>query len=241
MKRIVFPFLGMLMLVTSGCIKKGDNIGAFTDEPAIVRFNYDFFLPTLVTRWGAFVAPELQSKFFTEINEGDLLWTHFEVNYDQQSSTEYLVVSGLQYGKIDQEGWPSATPGGESVTGDFNVPIEGMILYTRIENYLFFLFGHMAPTGQKFTYEMTYDPEPADTKVLYLRAKKTGEESTKTKELFPVPFAFYMGSFFSEYKGADNKVNVSFRFKIEDDEAGNEQYYLYMDQYGRSIFSFEVE
>jgi len=243
MKRIIFPFLGMFMLVLSSCIKTGDSYQTFQEVPAIVGLS-NTFQPLLITQWETFIAPDLQDKIFNEIMEGDLLLIWFTVNYNKQpSAAEHVVVSDLQYIKIGR-GSPYATPGGESMTGDYNTPIEEMYMFNRfnkVGDYLLFVFGHTALIDQKFTYEMTYDPDNQnDIKVLYLRAKKVGEGS-KTESSFLYPFAFNMSYFFNENKGANNMVKISFKFKGVDSE-GNHKDKDYFDPYdGRSIFEFPVE
>ena len=91
MKKIIFPFLAVCILVLSSCMKKGENIESYGDEPAIVGLT-DLFKPLLITRWGTFVAPELQDKIWIDVMEGDLLWTYFKINYDQQPSKDYTIV-----------------------------------------------------------------------------------------------------------------------------------------------------
>ena len=126
MKKIIFPFLGICMFVLSGCFKTGPNVNYYSEEPAIVGLS-DSFQPTLITQFGTFIAPDLQSKIFSDVMEGDALLTQFSVNLDQQPYT----ASDLEYFKIEKE-YPRATTGGESSSDDYNFPIENMGLYGRV-------------------------------------------------------------------------------------------------------------
>ena len=239
MKRIIFPFLGMFMLMLSSCLKKGDNFQSFGEEPAIVEFSLDLFQPVLSSRWGILVAPELQDKFYTELYEGDVLWTWFTINYDQQPSTEYTVASNVSYFKFEK-GWSQATTNGESTTGDFDLPIEDMGVYNLFKNVMFLEFIHKAPKDQKFTYEMTYHPEKTgEISVVYIRAKKVGQ-SSENETTVGYLYTFNMYSFFMQHKTSDNMVKFMIKFKTGEDDEGNDQYRDYVDN-GRTVFEFPVE
>ena len=209
-KRVIFSFLVTIMLSLSGCFESGENIQTFELVPAVVGYSSQLFQPTIITPFGTFIAPELQKDYFVELMEGDAILTSFYINYDQQSSTEYIVASNVLYSKVEK-GWPQSTNEGQS-TGDYDVPIENMVLYGGIENIWFFVFRHTASSNQKFAYEMTYDSNVTDDiPVVYIRARKDGQGGSENTTTFDFPYAFNMNYFFTAFKDASNKV----KFKIK--------------------------
>jgi len=225
MKKIVSPLVGILMFGLSGCIKPGNNVECLDLMPAIAGFSFDAFQPTLTIQGLNYIAPDLMSDFFTVVNEGDVLIVSFCIDYSQQPYECCYMVSDLIYDKIDKE-WPSSTTGGESVTGDFNLPIESITLYGLEQNIMFFIFSHRAPRDQKISYEMTYDRDKTENPVLYIRAKKIGDSSSSETDIRNI-CAFDMYSFFSYFKDSSNKVSFEIQFKTGVDEDGKDKYERY--------------
>ena len=242
MKRVVFPFLCMVMLGVTGCMKPGDNIQCYNDGmPAIVEVSYDNIqpLPLIIVPGDEYIyAPELSDHLYTDIMEGDAIWTSFCINRTQPSGYQYEIASDLAYMKVGQ-GYSQGTPNGESIASDFNSSINSMEIATLIKNNLFFIFVHKAPEDQKFTYEMTYSPT-ANPPVLYIRAKKDGSGSKAEKE-FMYPYAFNMYSFFSHYKDGSNKVSFSIQYQTGVDADGNAVYKTYEDQRGNTTIEITVK
>ena len=243
MKRIVFPFLGVIMLVFSGCMKKGDNIECYQDVPipAIVDFDFSSFQPLLITPFSRdFIAPELADKIFTEINEGDALIVYFCIDYNQQPYADYYMVYNLQY-VILEKSWPYATAGGESTTDDFNYPVEGLDIIGLERDVMFFAFYHKAHQEQKFTYEMTYDrANTAEIPILYIRAKKSGENLSGNINV-GYPYAFNMYSFFNEFKDSENWIRFEIHYKTGVDDDGNDIYERYSHPSMGFTMNFKVE
>lgn len=223
MKKIVFPFMSIIMLGLSGCFNGGDNISTFPVAPAIVDFYSAILQPKIITYYGTFFAPELQKAMFTDLDDGDAIYTYFSVNYDQQpSSAEHYTVSEMQWIKVGRA-YPAATPGGESTDDDFDVSIKDMKCAWMYDNIVFFEFEHTAPIDQKFTYEMTYDSD--DPSVVYFRAKKNGT-GTQTTSTLIYPYTFDMRFF---PKDADNKLNFYIKYQVVDEE-GNVEYKDWSDK-----------
>ena len=215
-----------------------DNIQCFATTPAVVGFDNDTSLPTIKTAYGVFFAPELQGEM-SNLFEGDAILASFCINYNQQPSGKYPVVSDLQFLKVEV-GFPIATQGGESETGDFDYPIKNMDVVGLFENVLFFAFQHKAPIDQKFIYEMTFDDIETDIPVLYIRAKKDVIEVSGSERDVVYPFAFNMFDFFMEYKNADNKVKFMIKYKTGEDVDGNEIFRFFVNVSGNNTFEISV-
>ena len=230
MKRIVFPLFVVVMFGLSSCMKPGDNIQEYQYIPAIVEFSFDLFQNTLKTPLplGPIVSSQIQNA--TDLGEGDAIITSFTVNHDQQASAEYTTAYNIGYDKINRA-IPEATTGGESMTGDFDLPIEALYIYGWVGYNWFFGFGHKDVTNQdSFVYEMTYD---SDMPVVYLRAKKSSAGVAAC--------AFNLYSFFMTHKNVDNIVEFTIQHKIGVDEDGNDEYRLFTDDYGQSVIKISVE
>ena len=220
MNKIVLSFTGVFMLMLTGC-NTGENIQNFPAMPAIVDFYSSMLQPKIITPYGVYSAPILQSAMFTELDDGDAIWTMFSVNYDQQPSTsEHYMVSEMQWFKVEKA-YPTATPGGEGAGVDFNLPIESMEATWRVEDVIFFIFIH-APSDQKYTYEMTYDSE--NPEVVFIRAKNEGAGS-RPSESSGYPYVFDMHHYFTSFPHySENLGDITFRYKTGVDEEGKDVY-----------------
>ena len=248
MKKIVFPFLGMVMLGLSSCVKPGDNIICYTDYgmPAIVGDPYDqyppvpiIFTPGEKPGGEPVVVPELMNEIFEEFWGGEAIWTYFCINYDQPSSYEYPTAYDFQYVKIEK-GYPQGTTGGASNSNDYNFPIDNMEMQGFIKNVIFIVLVHKAPEDQKFIYEMTFDKDvnKEDTKILTIRAKKNGE-GTKGERNIGYIYAFDLRNML--YYSTEKTVNISFQFKTGVDKDGNDEYKLFTNKSGNTVFPFPIE
>ena len=182
MKKLVFPFLGIWMLGFSGCMKTSDNIVSFTYEPAIVVSDAFSSQPMIETRHGKFLAPELSDEsFFDEV----LLWTEFQINFDQQPYSNVYTVSNLTYQQIFSA-WAYPRAIDDMADGGFNDPIDYVHFdVKRLRKMVFIWFGHKAPKGQTYDYEMSFDPdETYAIRTLYVRAKKTNELTGNNIEVY---------------------------------------------------------
>ena len=234
MKKIVFPFLFVVMLGFSGCIKPGDNIQTFSTF-GIVELNWEIFQLTLKTPIGPVYASTLQTD--PDLSEHDAVAASFSINFDQQTSDKYYVTSDLQAVKVNRES-AEATPGGESMSGDFDLPIDDIGIWGNVGYTIFFEFAHKNATNQDtFLYEMTYDNEQTEgTPVVKIRAKKNSGGSKRAV------CAFDMYIFFWINRDDDNKVKFNIQYKTGVDEDGNDVYSYCKDNSGNVItFNAEVE
>jgi len=234
MKKIVFPFLFVLMFGFSGCIKPGERIEYYEFVPALVD-NVALFVPALKIPMDVFVtSQDLINKFGDDLFIGDAVIAFFQINHDMQTSTDYYTVSDLSYAKI-QKTWAQPRSGGESMTDEFDQPIDGMIIYGIVDYCWFWGFSHKN-TGEKdlFHYEMTYDPEQMGTPVVKIRAQK------KTNGA-PRACASDMSSFFWNYKDENNEVKFNVQFKTGVDNDGKDVYEYFRDYSGVVTFNAEVK
>ena len=240
-KRIIFSFLGTIILGLSGCFERGDNVMSYDLIPAIVGYSYQTFQPTLKTPGGTFLAPELQNNLFVDLMEGDAILTSFYINYNEETLSEYFTAYNVLYTKVDK-GWPQTTFEGES-TGNYDVPIESMSIYGGVEYLWFFVFRHTANYDQSFAYEMTYDEYSTDEiPTVYIRAKKYGQQGSATTSTFDYPYAFDMKYFIETHKDANNRIKFKIKYKTGVDDDGNDKYSDYIDsQFGGEIIDFQIE
>jgi len=237
MKKLVFPILGVLILGFSGCNKPGDNIQSL-ELPAIVGVSWETFQPTMITSMGTFVAPELQSLLYTELYEGDAIWAYFSVNYDQPTASGEYVAYDITPFKVET-GWAQPTAGGESMSGDYDIPIAELGVADLLQNRMFIVCQHTSmPADQKFLYEMTYDSDETSVPELCIRAKKDYTAGTGTVGTVNFPYAFNMYSFFMTYKDANNMVKFKMKYKIGVDDDGKDRYEYYLQG---TVFEIEVE
>jgi hypothetical protein len=227
MKKQFFPFVCMLMLGFSSCLDSHDNISYYSDMPALIGISYETLQPTVITSLGTFLAPELQEHLYTELYEGDAVWTYFNVNYDQPTASGAHIAYNLSLFKVDT-GWAQATVGGESAAGNFNIAIENMQAVDVVNNVVFFIFEHTTvPRDQAMVYELTYDIDATSEPEIYLRAKRDYKEGSESVGTLQHPFAFNMSSFFMKYKDANNMVKFKIKYRAGVDGVGNDRYNNY--------------
>jgi hypothetical protein len=233
MKKIIFLFCGLLMFGLSSCIKPGENT---QDIKAYGIFDNDIFIRIIRTSSiGPIYAAELQSV--TDLEIGDAVFVSFRINFDQQTSNDYWVVSDLQYEKLNLER-AIPTTGGESTTGDFDLPIETLRIFDNVGYYFFFGFNHKGiGEGDKFLYEMTYNGEKTeDTPELIIRARKSSEGSKYSE------CAFNLSYFLWDNRGSDNTVKFSIKYKAGVDNDGKDDYrYCTTNDGSVAIFSFTFD
>ena len=230
MKKLVFPFLVMVMLGWTGCMKPGDNIQDFQYVVAFVEFDFELglFQNVLKTASGTMASNEIQRA---DLYDGDALLAFFTVNFDQQVSDNYTLVYDFNYIKCSR-GVAEATPGGASVAGDFDLPIGAIDIFGGLDNSLFFGFRHKDISDKdNFIYEMTYD---VNEPVVYLRAKKNATGSKNTV------CAFNMYRFFSDHKNADNKVTFTIKYKTGVKDNGEDDYETFVFENGSPQITVEI-
>ena len=225
MKKIVFPFLGILMLGSSGCLDKGgDHAESYSNIPAVVQYDYTTRQPSLITSMGKVIVPELQKVLYSELDEDDAVLADFKIYDNLQTSTEYTIASDVKWIKISQVK-PYSSSGGKSVSGNFNFKIEemnviDMIFYDSYKTVMFMVFTHIAPGDQRFDYEMTYDPDE-NSDIVYIRAKERGQGKDQDTYVNYI-YAFDMRDYLMTLKGSgSDKIEFNLQYKIGEED-GND-------------------
>ena len=222
MKRInQISILVMLMLtLMNGLLScrrdKEENIQYYY-LPSMVGYDVNMDVVTLITPFGTFLAPQLNDHYIFALMDGDALWTHIIVNWDDQHTEDYTTVVDIGYIKLYKD-IPQAVEGGKNTTDDFDAPIENveplaLLFDNYFNNYVaFFVFTHTVHGSTRFAYEMTYDPEDeSDIPTIYFKAK---EDDTGTLPIyaFEYYYAFDFKDFLLERENPDKleKINIMF-------------------------------
>ena len=227
MKKLVFPFIGILMFGLSGCMDKGgENIQPFDYIPAIV--DHSLFGDMLNTSLGPIRSQEISNA--TDLYYGDAILAFFTVNFDQQTSKEYTTVYNFDYIKVNYATAEQSTGG-----PGFDLPIEDIDILGWVDNKWFFVFAHKEVSNNDFFfYQMVYDN---DEPIVYLRAKKPDTGIIKGVSAC----AFNMYPFFYKHKGDDNKVSFSIKYKTGVDGDGRDVYTSFYNEHGNDTFTITVE
>ncbi len=209
-------YLPLLLLACfigfSGCNKDPVKFEYYRDQPAIVKYSakLNYMIETAV---GTFYAPEL--AYINEVfMEGDLLWTSFDVDLNNQPDPLIKTASNLHFKQIFST---FARPKTEGTTY-YDEPISRIIAdIVIIRKLMFFWFYHEeAPREQEYEYLMTYDmPEEInDVPTLYLRARKSNNPSGQNDGTFTC-CGFDMSSYIDDYRSrnpASNEIFFNVKF-----------------------------
>ena len=224
MKKVVFRILYIFSIIgLSACKTEGTDIEQFRNEPAIVRFDHQQSM--IETRGGTF----LTDAYFQDLNDGDLLWTDFDIDRMNQPHSDILKVTNLQYTQI-YSAVARLSNDNEYADSGYD-PISYMFPDMKsIRNMLFFWFIHTdVPQTQTYRYEMLYnDPEDAaETPTLFIRATKTNAPASSNYVDLPTCYGFDMTSYIEQYKlrvPDSNDVKFYVMFYTGEDENGKAIY-----------------
>jgi len=184
MKRIIFPFLVMVMLGWSGCMKEPvPNVTNYSNVPAIVYFSFETFQNMLLLPGNLLVLAPGMTDYF----DGEMLWTDFTIDERNQPYSDYWTVSNLVvHSRINYHHIKNVASK-EDLSDDYDSPINQIFIFPEsIKNTMFFGFVQKAPSGQIFEYELIYtqdDVSDSNTTIptLYIRSRKvnnvTGSET----------------------------------------------------------------
>ncbi|MDL2322655.1 hypothetical protein LJC52_01565 [Bacteroidales bacterium OttesenSCG-928-A17] len=177
-KLFVIPFLFFVSSIFVGCVDESEPVYYFWDEPAIVD-NLEDTDPIIRTAHGKFVAPGLAGE---EVEKGDILWSQFIVDMENQGNNDPLVATSFRYDKLNKKEIDlpeTAEVFNEFLSNDYSEPFQLAELYnTYIDRYLFFGFYPKDNSETKFAYELVCNPEIENSNgypTLYIRAKKYTE------------------------------------------------------------------
>jgi len=214
MKRIIFPILGVLLIILSTCKKKTeDEYSYLLNIAAVLGYDLDFQSPVLLTSKGTYIAPQLRNDFLY-LGNGATILASIEFNKNEQISSEYIILSDVVYDLVDKV-LPQATAGGGFYDYDFINVIDSIAPYDMVSNVGFFIFFHTAPVLQQYNYEMTYDSDQAaaeDIPTVYFRAKENGKDDVNKTGVFQRICAFNLNNFVETYKNSENKLEINIKF-----------------------------
>jgi len=176
MKKTVFVFLYSLFLFLWGCDEPPANMEFYYNQPAIVTYSYNLQF-MIETQAGTFFAPEL--AYLSEpLYEGDLLWTSFDVDLNNQPYSDRKTASNLYYKRIFSTNATPLFDGSTYYDDPINLMLADVVI---IRNLIFFWFSHDdVSVEQEYEYLMMYD-EPEDgieVPTLYIRARKSNNPTS---------------------------------------------------------------
>jgi hypothetical protein len=200
MKKIVFPFLGVLMFLFSGCLKIKPSVSKYTNVPAIVTFDFDVPATVLVTPLGTFYTSELPSEY----SDGDMIWIDFTYDEGNQPYSNVASASELEiHDRISRTEVKGVAK--EEMSDDYNVPISRLFINpVNIGKTIFLGLVQQAPSGQVFEYEALYDLDetPSTPPALCIRSRKVNEV-TGSETKVSTMIGFDMSSFLTTFQDTD--------------------------------------
>ena len=233
-KLLVIPFLFVLSLGFVSCLDDDDNpIYYFYDEPAVVE-SLENNQVIIKTAYGNFFVSGTENS---KLNKGDLLWTSFTVDMNNQPTKDTLTAIHFKYYNIDSTKvtLPTNKKEFESyLTDSFSDSFELAVLYrTYVDSLLFFNFTQKEAPNQTREYELVLNPEIENRNnfpTLYIRAETTElsqSENRSNKGKDNTIFAFDMTEFIDYYRKNISKtepVTFNLKYKTGEDKDGNDIY-----------------
>lgn len=232
-KLLVIPFL---FLVTGGfvsCLDDDEPIYYFYDEPARVK-SLGESKSVVSTAHGEFFVSDLYSS--SSLKVGDLLWSSFTVDMNDQPSADGKTAIGFRYDTVD-----SAKIAMPASIEEFNVYMEDdysdsislAVLYNSyIDTLLFFGFEHERPSTTGYEYELICNPimeETGQYPTLYIRTRPIANvplQSSSEKNDKTV-FAFNMTDFVNYYKknfSSTDVIKFNLVYKVGTKANGEDDY-----------------
>ncbi len=220
MKKLVFPFLFVLIFGFSGCIKDSDYRFDRKDVAVLLSFSSELMR---LTMWSPIDGYCLVSDIPEEYVEGDVLWVDYTIDMKHQEySNVYSATKVVIYSRINS-GYVKEVPGG-SFTDDYTASISDLFVNpSAINKTMYFGFLQKAPAGQTFDYEMVYDSNSTEVyPTLFIRSKKTNEVTGAETDIETM-YGFDMSYFLDKYKNSENIVR--FYVKIFTGISGDQDVY----------------
>ena len=234
-KLLVIPFLFILSLGFVSCLDNDDDnpVYSFYHEPAIVK-SFSNNQTIIKTAYGNFFVSESESS---KLEIGDLLWTSFTVDMNNQPTKDTLTATYFRYNTIDstkvtipvdKEDFKS------HLSNSYSDAFDLAVLYkTYVDSLLFFNFTQKEAPNKTREYELVLNPEIEnnnDFPTLYIRAKTTELKSTdnySNKGKDETIFAFDMTEFIDYYRKNISKtapVTFNLKYKVGEDKDGKDIY-----------------
>jgi len=226
----------ILLFQFTGCLNYDDNknpVYYFYDEPVVVTYTGDFLLVN--NQSYSFYVSGLTDN--TSLKEGNLLWTSFTVDIEEQPPTvfsvHYYTARHFRYQTVDSARViiPENVEEFQSyLADDYSEPIELSLLHKYIIDRLwFFSFKHRDHSNH--IYELILNPELEDSiyPTLYIRSKKvnTSNEQQAKDHLNREVFAFDVTDFApynKEKNSSSDVIRFNLKYKVGVDSEGNDIY-----------------
>jgi len=238
----VFGVLSLLLILLTSCLKDDNDrrpVYFFYDEPVVV--NQTGTLPVVRNESYLFYVPGLVND--TALKAGNLLWTSFIVELDNQKNGEpaagayqYTVVS-FRYETVDSAKViipANAEAFNSYLSDDYSATIDLSVLYNyRIDSLWF--FGFRQKDRFNYTYELILNPEMEtgsnNIPTLYIRAKHIDASTGSSDKAYSRDgnniFAFDVADFvnyFRETISNSGKAHFNLKYKTGVDANGNDIY-----------------
>ena len=180
MKKLFFILsLGIIALKLTSCLPAGANMQELT-TPAVVSYNINEGLPSILTVYGEFVVP---SWISTDLNNGDCIITRFTLDWDNQPKSDPpYQATNVVYDLVEQSPATVQNDFIEMETilpADDLLPIQELMPWNysfRLNGKFFMDFEHSAPQKQDIKYIAIVKPniEPLEDVLVdvYLFAQK---------------------------------------------------------------------
>ena len=224
----IFGVLFILLFQFTSCLDNDDRkpVYYFYDEPAVVNPMEEY--PFIRNQSDLFYVPGLADN--TTLKEGDLLWTSFIVDLDDEErpdliiDTQFFIARHFQYKTVESAKViiPADAAEFESyLSDDYSAPIESSVLYPYIIDSLWF-FGFIQGDRSNqlsHTYELILNPEieSGNYPTLYIRSKQVNasNEHQAKDRLHRKVFAFDVADFVNHYDKNASSSNATRWFNLK--------------------------
>jgi len=236
----------LLLIQLTSCLKDDNDrkpVYYFYDEPVVVDQMGDH--PIVRNESYLFYVPGLVDN--TVLKAGNLLWTSFIVDLDDQkcanpAADDYqYMAKGFRYGMVDSAKViipASAEAFNSCLSDDYSAAIDLSVLYNyRIDSLWF--FGFRQRDHFDYVYELILNPEmetgSSNIPTLYIRSKSTGASTGSSDKAYSrdgnIIFAFDVADFVNYYRETvsnSGKVRFNLKYKIGVDANGKDVYRSFM-------------
>jgi len=242
----VFGVLFLLLIQLTSCLKDDNDrrpVYYFYDEPVVVDQMGDH--PIVRNESYLFYVPGLVDN--TVLKAGNLLWTSFIVDLDDQKCADWdadayqHTAKGFRYEMVDSAQViipANAEAFNAYLSDDYSAAIGLSVLYNyRIDSLWF--FGFRQRDHSDYVYELILNPEmesgSGNIPTLYIRAKSTGAWTGSSGKAYSRDgnniFAFDVAGFVDYYRETvsnSGKVRFNLKYKIGVDANGKDVYRSFM-------------
>ena len=235
--------LFLLLFQFTSCLKEDNNgkpVYFFYDEPVAVNRMGDN--PVVRNESYLFSVPELSGD--TALKAGDLLWTSFIVDLDNDKelpaifSKFYYTAKSFRYQTVGSSKViiPADTAEFQSyLSDDYSSAIESSVLYRYAIDSLWFFGFRQKDYSSNFIYELILNPtiekDGAGYPTLYIRAKQTdvstSARSTEGNHVFAFDAA-YFAKYWDNLKMSTGQARFNLKYKTGVDANGKDIYRSFM-------------